>query len=391
MGNQLSLQYNEILDKPLPKMFSDISKIASKEKNSVDQINKVTTLLNEKIEYFGNWQSIKGKFEPQNFDLVEKKQSGDCKDFAAITVKILNSLGYKANIALVLRGAGMQPAPNALPTPFEFNHAMVRAIDSSGKTYWIDPTNTVSMADGLFADIAEKYALVIDNENSAYEQIPAISEKHAKVLITDTIRANKIALSTIKLLGEKSMQLTGAHLYLSNQAAEDWIYNGFVSSNIDKENRINTVIPKLTSRVVTPVDVTLQYKDPNMFSKTNLGRAYSLNKTNLSFLNNIINIDVNQDFNDLYLDHPRTLERKTIFKNIKIQTLENLDFILDNKFVSLSRQSHISDNDTIITDKAIIHKSWIDNDELKSEEFKKLLLTVQDKVLQHLVVLPISK
>jgi len=391
LGNQLSLQYNEVLDKPLPKMFSEISEIAAKEKNSVDQINKVTTLLNEKIEYFGNWQSINGKFVPQNFDLVEKKQSGDCKDFAAITTKILNSLGYKANIALVHRGSGIQPAPNALPAPFEFNHAMVRAIDKSGKTYWIDPTNNVSMADGIFADIAEKYALVVDIENSAYEQIPAISEQHAKILVTDTIRDNNIALSEIKLLGENSMQLTGTHLYLSNQAAEDWLYNGFVSSNIDKENRINTVIPTLTSRVVTPVDITLQYKDPNMFSKTNLGKAYSLNKINPPLLYSIVNIDVNQSFNDFYLEHPRTLEHKIIIKDTKIQNLEKLNFTLDNKFVSLSRKSYINGNDTIITDTAIIHRSWIENHELKSEEFKTLLLTVQNKVLQHLVVLPISE
>ena len=391
LGNKISAQYTEILEKPLPTMFSEISEIAAKEKNTVDQINKVTTLLNEKIEYFGSWQSINGKFVPQDFNLVAKKQSGDCKDFAAITTKILNSLGYKANMVLVLRGAGIQSKPDAIPNAFEFNHAMVRAVAPSGKTYWIDPTNSISMADGLFADIAEKYALVIDNENSAYEQIPEISEEHAKVLITDTIQDDKVAILTVKLLGEKSTQLTAAHLYLSNQAAEDWLYNGFVSSNIDQENRINTVIPKLTSRVVTPIDITLQYKDPNMFSKTNLGRAYSLNKTTPLFLNNIIKVDVNQDINDLYLDHPRTLERKTIFKNIKIQNLESLNFNLENKFVSLSRQSQIQGNDTIITDKAIIHKSWIENSELKSEEFKKLLLTVQDKVLKHSVVLPISE
>jgi len=133
LGNNLTVKYNAVLDQPLPKLFLDIIDIASKETNPVDQINIVTKMLNEKVEYFGDWRSINGKFIPQNFTKVATKQSGDCKDFSAITVKILRELGYKTNIALVHRGAGYQSKPDILPTMWDFNHAMVKAIDKTGK------------------------------------------------------------------------------------------------------------------------------------------------------------------------------------------------------------------------------------------------------------------
>lgn len=387
LGNALSLQYEEVLNQKLPKSFSAISETASKEKNIVDQVNKVTTMLNEQIEYFSNWQSVKGRFVPQDLKLVAKKQSGDCKDFATITVKILKSLGYKANVALVYRGAGVQPEPDILATLYEFNHAIVRVIDTSGKEYWIDPTNSISMADGLFSDVAEKYALVLNKEKSEYKQIPAISEHHAQVLITDTIQPNEVLFSTIKLLGEQATQLTGAHLYLSKQSTEDLVYNGFTSGVIDNSNRINTTIPSLKSRIVTPINIELQYTHPNLFSKTNLGRAYSL-ATNVRILYDIIKVDTQEDVNDLYLSHPRTLEKKTTIKNIKIEKLQNLNFTFNNQFISLSRQVHIKGDDSIIIEKAIIHKSWIKNHEFKSEDFNKLQLVIKDKVLNNLVVLP---
>ena len=388
LGEALSVDYKKVLDQKMPQLFLDIVEAASKEKNTIDQINKVTTMLNEKIEYFGSWRTIEGKFIPQDLEAVVTKQSGDCKDFATITTKILNALGHKANVSLVFRGSSYQPEPDILPTLKAFNHAMVRVVDDSGKVYWIDPTNYLSMADGLFKDIAGKYSLVLDAEKSKYEQIPSILENHAKTLITNTIARDKIATSRIELIGEQATVLTSADLYLSKQSVEDFVFNNFATNNINTKDRVNSAIPVLMSRVVKPITISLTFKDPNLFSKTNLGLAYALKTSNLTFVNSIIDVDKQEDVQDLYLGYPRTIQRKTIIKDIKVQNIKNLNFKLNNPFVSLSRQAHIEDNDTIIVEQAIIHKSRIENDKFQSEDFNKLQNAVLDNLIDYSVILP---
>ena len=354
LGIDLSTKYDEILDQPLPPLFTEIINLAYKEKDPIDQINQITTSLNENLQYFGDWRSLNGKFIPQTLDTIAKKQSGDCKDFATITTKILNTLGYKANVALVLRGSGYQSEENILPTLLAFNHAMVKAIDVKGKTYWIDPTNDISMAGELFPDIAGKQALVLDKDKSAYETIPEIAEDRAKTLVITIVEQDNTAFTTIKFFGQEAMYLTGIALYRSKDNIEDFIYSQFALHDIAYGNRINSDIPDLKNRIIKPLTISINYIDPRMFAKTNLGPAYLLD-TNFAFLQILQNTDIKKDVNDLYLGFPRTLERKTIFKNIKIQNPQNLNLQLKNPYITLSRKCYIEGDDTVVMEEAQVH------------------------------------
>ncbi|MDG1436378.1 MAG: DUF3857 domain-containing protein [Rickettsiaceae bacterium] len=386
LGDYLTTKYNAVLEQELPESFMDIIKIASKETNSTDQINVVTKMLNEKIEYFGDWRSVNGKFVPQDFAVVGRKQSGDCKDFSTITTKILRALGYKANVALVNRGEGIQSSYDILPTMWAFNHAMLRAVDKSGKVYWIDPTNNISMADGIFPDIAEKYSLVLDQKESKYAQIPAVSKDHARSLNTKTISKDNIIDIKFDLFGEQAKSLTGAELYISKEYLQDWMYNNFIANTILESNKISLEItPSLTDRVVKPVSIKFKYKDPTIFTKTNLGLAYTLSDS--LYLNNIIGADADNNLNDLYMGHPSTLLRKTIIKNVQSQDLNKLDFIIDTPFVTISRSCYSKGDDIIVEDKAVVHKSWIKNDEFKSKKFKELQNSIRENMLSPLLII----
>jgi len=387
LGADLSAKYDEILDQPLPLLFTEIINLAQKEKDPIDQINQVTASLNEKLHYFGDWRSVNGKFIPQNFDDVEKKQSGDCKDFAAVTTKILNSLGFKANIAWVFRGAGYQQEQDILPTLTRFNHVIVKAVDAKGRTYWIDPTNDISMAGELFPDIAGKPTLVLDKDKSVYEKIPEIIEDNAKILVTTIVEQNNTVFTTIKFFGQEAMDLTGLALYRSKENIEDFIYNEFALHDIASANRITSDIPELKSRIVKPLTISINYIDPRMFAKTNLGSAYQL-EANLNFLERLSNVDIKEDVNDLYLGFPRTLERKTIFKNIKIQNPQNLNLHLINPYVSLLRQCYIESDDSVVMEKAQVHKSWVENEALKTQDFEEIQKNLQESIRDTLVVLP---
>lgn len=386
LGNIEAKGYLKIQDQELPAIFSDILKLAQKEKDIESQINVIIQNLNEKVQYFGTWQSYRGKFIPQDLQSVADKQSGDCKDFATITTTLLKALGYKANVAVVFRGEFMQEEKNSLVTPSQFNHVILKVLDKNGKIYWIDPTNLVSMPDGIFPDIAGRHALVLDEKESGYEYIPEVSESHAKTSILKTIEKDNIINVVVNFLGESALRLTGSGLYLSPKGLEDMIYSRFAKNGVEEANRVSHKIPNLTSRIVTPITIALGYKKPNLFFKTNLGKGYLLDP-NWGIITKIAKVDTVVDVNDLYLGHPSTIDRKTVIKQEQVSNLKNLDLDVSTPYISLSRKCYEEGKDTVVEEKIIIHESWIPNTAFKSEEFKKLQTIIKDEIIDSALVI----
>jgi Protein of unknown function (DUF2569) len=71
---------------------------------------------------------------------VLRRRFGDCKDKAFLLCTILRGLGYDAAPVLVATGY-RQTLPELLPSPSDFDHAIVRVI-ADGQTYWLDPTRS---------------------------------------------------------------------------------------------------------------------------------------------------------------------------------------------------------------------------------------------------------
>lgn len=384
-GNAIALGYIEKQNQPLPELFAKIVKSASKETNLTDQLNRITSELNEEVKYFGDWRSRGGKFIPQDLAAVASKKSGDCKDFATITVKILKELGYQANVALVTRGVGVQQAEIILPSNV-FNHAMVRAMDKDGRVLWIDPTNMTSMADGVYPDIAGKKVLVLDKEQSSYDSIPEISEDHAKITITETIAPNKIVTSQVELQGECAAMATALELNFSKQYIEDAFYSNLAQNSVEIQNRIASTIPELTSRIVQPINVSVTYKKPDIFFKNNLGYGYNLDPQ-ISVLNTLISADPAMDVNDLYIGHPRTSEKRVVIEKAKAGNLENLNLEMKTPFVSMSRKCVATGDDVEVTLKVTVHTQWIKNSELKSKEFQELQRIIKHEIVNSAIIL----
>lgn len=385
LGNELAVGFIEKQEQPLPELFAKIVKSASRKTNLVDQLNRITSELNEEVKYFGDWRTRGGKFIPQDLAAVASKKSGDCKDFATVTVKILKELGYKANVALVLRGEGIQQQENTLPSNI-FNHAMVRLLDKDGNILWIDPTNMTSMADGVYPDIAGKTALVLDKEQSSYEQIPEVSEDHAALSIFETIAPSKVVTTQVEFRGEYAQQITAIELWLSAKRIEDFFFNNFAQNGVEDKNKIKSSIPKLSSRIVKPVKIDLQYNKPNIFFKNNLGYGYNLDPQ-ISLFNLLIGADPSVDVNDLYIGHPMTLEKRVIMEKAKAENLENLNFEINTPFVSLYRKCVAVGENVEVTTKLVIHTQWIKNSELKSKEFQELQRIIKHEIVNSAIIL----
>lgn len=139
LAKKLAPSYHSVINQPLSATFKAIAESATSESPDENKINTVTSLLNEKVQYMGDWRTVSGKYYPRDLEKIADSQFGDCKDFSASTAAILQELGYKVQPILVMIGTTSISNPEALPNMGNFNHVMLKVTNRGGKTYWIDP------------------------------------------------------------------------------------------------------------------------------------------------------------------------------------------------------------------------------------------------------------
>ena len=371
IGNKLGIKYDEVINQKLPVKFQNILNLVKKEKTDIDKINKATELIQDTLQYLGDWQTIDGKFFPRDLSIIEKTQLGDCKDFATALAAILNKLGYKANVAAVIRGVIVSDNSDKLPGLL-FNHVIVYVVDKNGKEYWIDPTNQMSMAGNIFPDIADRSALILDSKKSNYTKIPAVDYKNSITKINQEyiIKQNMINKKvSIDILGESAEPYTALNFYLTNDVIADKFYHMLEDKEISDKNKNETIIPKLDSRIVKDLRFEFDYNLQNPFLKTNLGKGIPLSYDNLKvFLDTSIH-----NIQDNFIGNQRTMVRKTLIKGVKIKNIDSLNYNIDTPWIKISRKCKIFDDNTAeIDDKYEVLKSYITSEELKSIEYKNL-------------------
>ncbi|HBC72045.1 MAG TPA: hypothetical protein DCZ38_04655 [Coxiellaceae bacterium] len=384
------LLYTKVFSQKLPENFEQILKIAKKKTNEVEQINTVTSLLNDKIRYLGDWRTVNGRFIPRDLDKISKTQLGDCKDFSAATAAILTKLGFKAQIVLVMRGIDSL-SKNILPSLEAFNHAMVKVTNKNGLVYWIDPTNFVSMANGIFPDIANKMALILDPKEPSYEKIPSVNFMRAEAGI---VKRQMVILSDGKILesghvilkNEATIGITGAALRFSNEIIKNIIFYAFAGEvNIDDKNKKSMHLPKLDSRIVSDISFDYSFERENDILKTNVGPAIKLIYGGpISKL-----YSISQDYgSEALIDtFPNTDKRQTIIKNINAQNIESLNKEIKTPWLYVKRECSFNHNhDLQIDDTTTVYKNLIPNEDFKKPEFIKLKNWLKDNFKDVVIV-----
>lgn len=374
LGKNLAKQnFAKIYKQELPEEFNKILESAAKTKNEIDQINIITSMLSEKIQFLSDATTVEGRLAPRNLAKISKSQLGDCKDMSAATIAILTKLGYKAQFALVLRGSKLF-APDALSDLRFFNHVIVKATNKSGKIYWIDPTNFQSMAGGIFPDISNKPVLVLDLENPIYERTPSINPNRSSISHNrelEIISGNKISeKGNLLLQNEEALIITGAELLTSKNNIENTILYALSGTILDKNSKKQVKLPELKSRIVKDIYITYSYEHDSKLFKTNLGKALKLSYNRLG-IDKFIHSS--QDtVSDLFIGEPNSFKRTTIIKNIDVQNAESLNKEIDTKWLSLSRKLLFKNRTLTIDDTTIVKKEIIPNEELKTPEFINL-------------------
>ncbi|WP_254229763.1 DUF3857 domain-containing protein [Wolbachia pipientis] len=371
LAKKLAPGYHSVINQPLPATFEAIAEFAANESTDEEKINAVTSLLNEKVQYMGDWRTVSGKFFPRDLEKIADSQVGDCKDFSASTAAILQKLGYKVQPILVMRGTTSISNPEALPNMGNFNHVMLKVTNRGGKIYWIDPTNTVSMAQGVFPDIADRNALVLDSEEADYIKIPAVQGENSKVISHSelTIEDNVVnEYGQLTVQGEVALGLTGVGLYYSDEQLRDSVFRMISGVYLDEEEKKFLELPDLTLRNVEDLTIKYEFQQKNKIFKTNLGPALNLGD---NWLNDVVNTASDQ-VSDLFIGVPKTKESHMIIKDIKIKNCENLNFEIDSPWLYVNRFCKYKNDGTEFSNLITIKKSFITNEELKTAEYKNL-------------------
>ena len=373
-----SPSYEKVINQVLPEMFATIVSAAKKEADELQQINIVTSGLNEKIQYLGDWRSIDGRFKPRDLAKIAETQVGDCKDLSASAAAILKKLGYKVQVALVRRGELSPSDLNVLPYAGAFNHAMLKVTNKQNQVYWIDPTNFISMAAGIFPDIENKMALILDSQEPSYEKIPAIDFKHSVLESNRVIEIKNDLVEDycdVTLKGETAIGMTGAALNASKKMIEDKVFQIVSGTNIEEKNRKNIELPDLHSRIIKDLNFRVHYEQKNLTFKTNLGRAYPLKS---DWAEDFVDI-ASDDVGEIYIGPPNTRKKRILFKNIRVNDIESLNYHIVSPWLIASRQCNPHEEGLEIIESIEVLKSFIPNEELKTDTF----INLQDAIKQN--------
>lgn len=367
VAQQFADPYIQILQQPLPEAYQVIADAAKLEKNPKKQIEIIAALLNETVQYMGDWKTSNGRHVPQDLATVAGKRLGDCKDFATGMVAILQNIGIKANVALVQRGAGIYDTNLiSLPGSFHFNHAMVR-VELDNKPMWVDPTNFFSISDKILPDIANRQVAVLQASDSHLEFIPQ-SNILDNVVVTkkvlDLTNNDVVAVKgNLTLQGLSAINLTGAGL----QVSQDTINNAIISHLGQFDNIVEKKVmsPKLDSRIVTDLSFDVDYKEKHMLINTNAGKAMLITNSIVDkFIFNPENVA------DVYLGPPKVSQTTTTLKNIKVVNNDVLDYTIQSPWIDVIRNVKYKKNSVVIDQKVIIKTSWLYNETIKSPEYQ---------------------
>jgi hypothetical protein len=369
-------KYEKILNSPLPDLYSKIASQAEAQgKTDVEKFNLVTSLLAQEVRYMGDWRSINGGYVPRPLTTVANTKFGDCKDFATGTTAILRKMGYNAHVALVERGLRPSPQPN-LPL-LAFNHAILQ-VDTNAKKYWIDPTNFQSFAQGIFEDISEREALVLDPKKLGLQNIATEGpEGSTQVLIKNIkfYRDGDLGIETVdKVGGRLAESITGSDVILSKDALRYILITGVAP---EPDIKSYTIEPfDLSSRIVRDYEFKTHVIAKSSPTKTTSGDAYRLDSPN-NFLN-LYSMDPRTRVSDFNMGYPTKKIATTYLDSISLVGLVLPGCNVKSRWVDAQRRISRKGHKVQIEDEVDTKIRLISVRELKSEEFLKTQSKLKD-------------
>ncbi|KAB8033797.1 transglutaminase-like domain-containing protein [Fluviispira multicolorata] len=362
-------KYENILSQKLPESFEMIAVEAAKKETLDAKINTVTSLLADKIKYFGDWRTLESGFDPRDLSDIADSGLGDCKDYSISTTAILRKIGISAHMAAVFSGYKYQDPPLFLPNLFTFNHMIVR-VDKDDQVKWIDPTQTLSYSQGIFPTIANRNALVFMPNTKGIERIPAMQSESFQFIKNETHDFSEegkvLREGTLEAKGGAASYFTGLELQYSRDAIDSYLSNLLtpLNSNIISFNFGNY---DFKSRIMSDKLIKYSIKMKSDEIKTDLGKGYKLNA--LDYFSNLYLINTIDRKSDLYIDNKEKFKSFTLLKNVYRMNKSFKGCKVKSRWADFSREIIDKKEGVEVIDEVETKQLHILNSEILSKSF----------------------
>lgn len=157
-----------------------VERITSDARTLQDKVRSVGEYVRDDIRYVAI-EIGKGRWVPRPAEQTLHNKYGDCKDKVALMRSLLHAIGIPSTFALTNT---RQSIHKDLPSPFQFNHAIIaipwRSLDTnaalpgatSGEWMFFDPTDEVNPFGALPPHLQGNLVLVCDDRDSNLVRLP---------------------------------------------------------------------------------------------------------------------------------------------------------------------------------------------------------------------------
>lgn len=382
LNKSISLPYEVEVRKTLPPSFKKIVEQAKALPTPKEQIEVIARELAQKITYAGHWNTKDGQYLPRGHHTVVKSGKGDCKDFSTSMAAILRSLGYQSFPALTTRQSVMTQVIverfREFPSPLVFNHAIVWFKDKTGKTWWVDPTNPIVIADVISDDILGSPVLVLDGKSSA-ESLPKGNQEKGLITISQKVSFE----------GESGIVSTGQ--IEMNPVAYNSV--GMAEKQLGQEFIKKFVLQLISGKSKSEVTATKRTQDKNVVydfkiksDKWRISKGSDLKAVSVSTpLAPVISLR-GLSFGPLI-----ELRSTTQLSGVSLYDPLGHDCFLRSPWVDHDRRVTASDKDVTITDWVEVKKSYLSKEDITSPSFKSLFTAAATCIPKDDLVISVDK
>lgn len=365
-------EQEKLLDAALPKSLEEIRVAAEKEPPS-RRLAVVAAKVAQEFRYFGDWRRRKGGHVPRSLKEIADTAYGDCKDMSLVVVAIARKLGLKADLAWIWRSdVYLDDSYYRLPNDYGFNHAVARVeeigVDGKIDVQWIDATNPVAIPRMVFADIAQRPALVLSKGGVHLDRTPELksSDSIASVQLgLDMKRDGTFDLSgKLKQTGRAATHAEWALLYVPREQLQ-YDTARWLARN-EKLERYDITLPKDASRVVRDLTFETKFSIGDLGLRTTAGIGFPLLRNDTI---DLVLLEPRERFSDVWLGPPGIFEENYSMSGARVVGTTNIGCDLKSDWIRLSRSVVSGKRGVEIKSQYEVLKSVIPNERLKSAEF----------------------
>lgn len=359
--------------RPLPPVFEKI-KAATESLPPEIRMDTVAGMVAQEIRYFGDWRRRNGGHIPRPLADVAETGYGDCKDMSLAIVSIARAMGLKADLAWIWRSdLATTEADYQLPNDFSFNHAIARVEDRG--TRWLDSTNSVTLKNQTYLDIANRPALVLASTGVWFDRTPAVQSTGSFSRLDMNVKFDR--KGTVFFSGQGEFNGRGAirsAWSLLNLTRDQLEYD--TARWIARNERLvsfKVQLPSEVGRLVSQFKFKADVEVGDLGLRTTAGVGFPMMRTETI---DLLMIETRDRFSDLWLGEPSIYEDHYRLMGAKIQGNENIGCKIEfpvgagEKIAKLSRVVKQEKGFVLVSSRYELLKSVIPNSTLLTDDYR---------------------